>query len=152
MAHCDHALGQARWSLHAPGAVIVGGGRSAAEYRSRAGAFRRHGSCGGRAGHLAAFAGEFELRLLNSEHYPPDRVPWRITEPVGASAKAAACRCGEAWSILVHHRSSDRRLLIQGSAAPFPGALVHGIRAEVAYLGVGQLGLQSPDYIEQSLE
>jgi hypothetical protein len=62
--------------------------------------------------------------------------------------KASAYRCGEAWSTLVHHRPSGRRLLIQGSAGFAAGAL-GGRRAEVAYLGVGQLGVQPERYIRQ---
>jgi len=50
--------------------------------------------------------------------------------------KAAAYRCGETWSTFVHHRPSDRRLLIQGSAGFVKGALA-GRRADVVYLGVG---------------
>ena len=92
--------------------------------------------------------GPFDVRLLTSEHCPPDRFPGQITDPVVSPAKAAAYRCGEAWSTVVHHRPSDRKLLIQGSAGFVPGALA-GVRAEVAYLGVGQLGLQSRDYIAQ---
>ena len=61
-------------------------------------------------------------------------------------AKASAYRCGEAWSTLVHHTPSDRRLLIQGSAG-FRADALSGQRADVAYLGVGQLGVQSEDYI-----
>jgi L-ascorbate metabolism protein UlaG (beta-lactamase superfamily) len=60
--------------------------------------------------------------------------------------KASAYRCGEAWSALVHHQSSDRRLLIQGSAGFVRGALAHQ-RADVVYLGVGQLGLQPETYL-----
>ena len=60
--------------------------------------------------------------------------------------KASAYKCGEAWSTLVHHRPSDRRLLIVGSAGFVPGALA-GQRAEVVYLGVGQLGLQPEQYL-----
>jgi L-ascorbate metabolism protein UlaG (beta-lactamase superfamily) len=60
--------------------------------------------------------------------------------------RASAYRCGEAWSTLLHHRPSDRRLLIQGSAGFTAGALA-GCRAEVAYLGVGQLGVQPERYI-----
>ena len=59
--------------------------------------------------------------------------------------KVSAYRCGEAWSTLVHHRPSDRRLLIQGSAG-FVKGLLAGQRAEVVYLGVGQLGLQPERY------
>lgn len=60
--------------------------------------------------------------------------------------KASAYRCGEAWSTLVHHRPSGRRLLIQDSAGFVSGALA-GYRADAAYLSVGQLGLQPPSYL-----
>ena len=50
--------------------------------------------------------------------------------------------------MLVHHRPGDRRLLIQGSAGFLPGALA-GQQAEVAYLGVCQLGVQPQRYIKQ---
>lgn len=90
--------------------------------------------------------GPFEITLVESHHCPPDRFPGEITEPVVPPAKASAYRCGEAWSTLIHHTPSDRRLLIQGSAGFLPGAL-DGRRAEVAYLGVGQLGVQSESYI-----
>ena len=43
-----------------------------------------------------------------------------ITEPVVPPVKASAYKCGEAWSTLVHHRPSDRRLLIVGSAGFVP--------------------------------
>lgn len=92
--------------------------------------------------------GEFEVTLIESEHCPPDRYPGTITEPVRPPVKTSAYRCGEAWSTLLHHRVSGRRLLIQGSAGFRPGSLV-GRRAEVVYLGVGQLGVQPVSYIER---
>lgn len=46
---------------------------------------------------------------------------------------------------------SDRRLLIQGSAGFLPGAL-DGSRADIVYLGIGQLGVQPQDYIEHYWE
>jgi L-ascorbate metabolism protein UlaG (beta-lactamase superfamily) len=95
--------------------------------------------------------GPFAVTLIESHHCPPDRFPGRITTPVVPPAKASAFRCGEAWSTLIHHTPSDRRLLIQGSAGFLPGALV-GCRADIAYLGVGQLGVQPQAYIEQYWE
>ncbi len=92
--------------------------------------------------------GSFGVTLVESEHCPPDRFPGVITTPVVPPAKASAYRCGEAWSVLVEHRPSHRRLLIQGSAGFSPGALA-GRRAEVAYLGVGQLGMQPDRYIQR---
>jgi L-ascorbate metabolism protein UlaG (beta-lactamase superfamily) len=90
--------------------------------------------------------GAFDLTLIESHHSPPDRFPGTITEPVVPPVKAAAYRCGEAWSALVHHRSSGRRLLIQGSAGFVQGSLA-GQQADVAYLGVGQLGVQPESYL-----
>ena len=92
--------------------------------------------------------GSFGVTLVASEHCPPDRFPGVITTAVIPPARASAYRCGEAWSMLVHHRPSGHRLLIQGSAGFLPGALA-GRRADVAYLGVGQLGVQPRRYIEQ---
>ena len=92
--------------------------------------------------------GAFDVTLIASDHCPPDRFPGAITTPIVPPARASAYRCGETWSTVVCHRSSGRRLLIQGSAGFVPGAL-KGRRAEVAYLGVGQLGLQPEVYIRQ---
>jgi L-ascorbate metabolism protein UlaG (beta-lactamase superfamily) len=90
--------------------------------------------------------GAFEITLVKSRHSAPDRFPGEITAPVIPPVKASAYRCGEAWSMLVHHRPSDRRLLIQGSAGFVKGALA-GQHADVVYLGVGQLGLQAEPYL-----
>ena len=89
--------------------------------------------------------GGFSLTMIASAHCPPDRFPGEITEPVVPPAKAGAYKCGEAWSILVEHACSHR-LLIQGSAGYVEGALA-GRRAEVAYLGIGQLGKQDEAYM-----
>ncbi len=89
--------------------------------------------------------GAFEVTLVESRHSPPDRFPGEIVTPVTPPVRMSAYRCGEAWSTLVHHRPSGRRLLIQGSAGFVKGALA-GQRADVVYLGVGQLGLQPRGY------
>jgi L-ascorbate metabolism protein UlaG (beta-lactamase superfamily) len=90
--------------------------------------------------------GAFDVTLIKSRHSSPDRFPGEITEPLIPPVKASAYRCGEAWSMLVHHRPSDRRLLIQGSAGFIKDSLA-GQRADVVYLGVGQLGLQAEQYL-----
>jgi L-ascorbate metabolism protein UlaG (beta-lactamase superfamily) len=90
--------------------------------------------------------GAFDVTLIVGEHCPPDRFPGPITAPVRPPVRASAYRCGEAWSTLVHHRPSGRRLLIVGSAGFVPGALA-GQHAEVVYLGVGQLGRQPERYL-----
>ncbi len=90
--------------------------------------------------------GAFDVTLIESRHSPPDRFPGEISAPVIPPVRASAYRCGEAWSTLVHHRSSGRRLLIQGSAGFVKGALT-GRRADVVYLGVGQLGVLPQAYL-----
>ncbi|MFL6061585.1 MAG: MBL fold metallo-hydrolase [Marmoricola sp.] len=94
--------------------------------------------------------GPWSITLVESHHCPPDRFPGTIDTPVRTPVKASAYRCGEAWSILVQHREG-RSLLIQGSAGYVPGALV-GRRAEVVYLGIGQLGVQPEEYITEYWE
>ena len=139
--HFDHAL-DAPVVAARTGAVLAGG-------TSAANLGRGYGLAEDRLlivtpGDPARF-GTFRLTWVVSEHCPPDRYPGTITEPVIPPARARAYRCGEAWSILVEH-DSGRTALVQGSAGFVPGVLA-GHQAQVAYLGIGQLGLQSEDYI-----
>ncbi|WP_101523585.1 MBL fold metallo-hydrolase [Nocardioides houyundeii] len=142
--HYDHAMDSATVALRT-GAVLVGG-------TSAAHIARGHGLPSSRIVTAEAgtphVLGSFEVTLVAGEHCPPDRYPGTITAPVLRDAKASAYKCGEAWSTLVHHLPSGRRLLVQGSAGCVPGALA-GHAAEVAYLGIGQLGLMDADYTER---
>jgi L-ascorbate metabolism protein UlaG (beta-lactamase superfamily) len=139
--HFDHALDSAVVAERT-GALLVGGesaaniGRGAGLPEERLRVVRSGDSLG---------LGAFEVTWVESGHCPPDRYPGDISHPVVPPAKAATFRCGEAWSMLVGH-SSGRTALIQGSAGYVPGALA-GRRADVAYLGVGQLGVQDEEYI-----
>jgi L-ascorbate metabolism protein UlaG (beta-lactamase superfamily) len=140
--HYDHAMDSAVVAERT-GALLVGG-TSAAQVG------RGHGLSDDRLvvatpGTPLTF-GAYDVTLVESEHCPPDRVPGVITEPVAPPVRASAYKCGEAWSMLVHHRPTDRRMLIVGSAGFVRGALT-GYRAEVVYLGVGQLGLQPESYL-----
>jgi L-ascorbate metabolism protein UlaG (beta-lactamase superfamily) len=92
-----------------------------------------------------ATAGAFTLTFVEGAHCPPDRMPGAITAPVVPPVRAGAYRCGEAWSLLVRH-TSGRTALVQASAGFVPQAL-SGHRAEVAYLGVGQLGIHDEGYL-----
>ncbi len=140
--HVDHAL-DSPLVAERTGALLVGG-------ESAANIGRGYGLPEDRL--VVAAPGEpirlssYDVTLIESKHSPPDRFPGVITAPVIPPVKASAYRCGEAWSTLVHHRPSDRRLLIQGSAGFVDGALA-GHRADVVYLGVGQLGRQPRKYL-----
>jgi L-ascorbate metabolism protein UlaG (beta-lactamase superfamily) len=140
--HFDHAMDSAVVAERT-GACVVGG-TSAVQVGLG------HGLPGDRL--VVAAPGEpislgaYDVSLIEARHCPPDRFPGVITEPVVPPVKVSAYKCGEAWSTLVRHRPSERRLLIVGSAGFVRGALA-GQRAEVVYLGVGQLGLQPEQYL-----
>jgi L-ascorbate metabolism protein UlaG (beta-lactamase superfamily) len=140
--HYDHALDSAVVTGRT-GAKLVGG-ESAANI-GRGYELPEERLVVAKSGEPMTF-GAYEVTLIESEHSPPDRYPGDITEPLVPPAKASAYRCGEAWSILVQHRPTDRRLLVQGSAGFVRGAL-SGQQAEAVYLGVGQLGLLPEQYM-----
>ncbi len=141
--HFDHVMDSALVAERT-GAQLVGG-------ESAANVGRGHGLPEDRI--VVTVSGEpvrlgaYEVTLIESHHSPPDRFPGAIDAPVTPPVKVSAYRCGEAWSTLVHHRPTGRRLLIQGSAGFVKGSLV-GHRAEVVYLGVGQLGVLPTSYLE----
>lgn len=87
------------------------------------------------------------ITFIEAEHCPPDRYPGTITAPVTPPVRVTAYRCGETWS-LIHRHDSGTSTLIQGSAGHRVGALA-GQQAEVAYLGIGQLGVQPDDYVRE---
>ena len=140
--HIDHVMDSALVADRT-GAQLVGG-------ESAANVGRGHGLPEDRLVVAASgdpiTLGAFDVTLIESHHCPPDRFPGIIDAPLVPPVRASAYRCGEAWSALIHHRPSGRRLLIQGSAGYVAGAL-DGQAAEVAYLSVGQLGLQPRSYL-----
>jgi L-ascorbate metabolism protein UlaG (beta-lactamase superfamily) len=142
--HYDHVLDSAVVAERT-GAVLLGG-------TSAANVGRGHGLPSERVvvaePGVTTRWGHYDVTMIPSEHCPPDRYPGRIDAPVVPPARVAAYRCGEAWSILVEHRPSQRRALVMGSAGYREGAL-RGQEAEVVYLGVGQLGIQTDAYIRR---
>ena len=140
--HIDHVMDSALVADRT-GARLVGG-------ESAANVGRGHGLPEDRI--VVASSGEpiqlgaYDVTLIESHHCPPDRFPGVIGEPLVPPVRASAYRCGEAWSTLVHHRQSGRRLLIQGSAGFVKGALADQ-RADAVYLSVGQLGLHPRSYL-----
>jgi len=140
--HYDHALDSA-FVAQRTDAVVVGG-------ESAANIARGHGLPDDRIvvatpGTPMSF-GSYLITMFESHHCPPDRFPGTIDTPVAVRDKTTAYRCGEAWSIFVAHEPSGRRALVQGSAGYVEGALA-GQQAEVVYLGIGQLGIQSREYM-----
>jgi L-ascorbate metabolism protein UlaG (beta-lactamase superfamily) len=140
--HFDHALDSALVAERT-GAQLIGG-TSAAQLG------RGHGLPESRVRTVTSgdtlTVGAYDLTLVESGHCPPDRFPGAIERPVTPPVRTQAYRCGEAWSVLLRHRSTARSLLIVGSAGFVPGAL-RGEHADVVYLGVGQLGRQPERYL-----
>ncbi|WP_067430357.1 MBL fold metallo-hydrolase [Nocardioides jensenii] len=145
-SHFDHAMDSAVVAERT-GAKLVGGS-------STMNIGRGHGLPASRLDQVAPDEdrtyGDFTVTLIESHHCPPDRFPGPIDAPLPTPARASAYRCGEAWSTLVRHASGPS-MLVQGSAGFVPGAL-DGREAEVVYLGVGQLGIQSADYLRSFWE
>lgn len=139
--HFDHALDSAAVAVRT-GATLVGG--ESAAHIGRGGGLPADRINVVTSGQRLTF-GSFTLTFVASAHCPPDRYPGAISAPVAPPARVTAYRCGEAWSILVEH-TSGRTALVQGSAGYVPGSL-DGLHADVAYLGVGQLGLCDDDYV-----
>lgn len=140
-SHFDHALDSAVVA-HRTGAQLIGGTSTA--NIGRGGGLPKDRITVAESG-TPLTLGDWTLTLIESDHCPPDRYPGEIVKPVVTPARASAYRCGEAWSILVDHVSGPSTL-IQGSAGFVPGSL-SGQRAQVVYLGIGQLGLQSEEYL-----
>lgn len=140
--HYDHVLDSAVVAART-GAQLIGG-QSAAQVGGGHGLPADRMITAADGGSVAI--GNFDLTLFDTGHCPPDRFPGAIDTPVAPPVRVSAYRCGEAWSIIVGHRPSGQRLLIVGSAGFRPGALA-GQRADVVYLGVGQLGLQPEQYL-----
>jgi L-ascorbate metabolism protein UlaG (beta-lactamase superfamily) len=144
--HHDHALDSAVVAK-LTGATVVGG-KSAANIARGGGLPEAQISVVGH-GDVTMFGG-FRVRHVPSKHSCPDLVPGTIEKPLRPPARLWAYKCGEAWSMLIQHGSPpDRRTaLVHGSAGYVPGAL-RGRRADVVYLGVGQLGRRRPAHIER---
>jgi L-ascorbate metabolism protein UlaG (beta-lactamase superfamily) len=139
--HYDHALDSAVVARRT-GAVLAGG-RSAANLGRGAGLPEDRIRVVEPDAPIAL--GSFTVTPVVSDHCPPDRYPGEITGPVTPPVRASAYRCGEAWSLVVAH-ASGRTALVQGSAGFVEGSL-EGHSADVAYLGVGQLGVQDEQYV-----
>lgn len=140
--HIDHALDSAEVAART-GALLVGGSSTANIGRGQG--LSEDRLIVATPGEPMALGG-YDVTLIESSHCPPDRYPGTVDAPVVPPVRASAYRCGQSWSILLAHRVSGRELLICGSAGFRAGALA-GQRAEIAYLGIGQLGLQPRDYL-----
>lgn len=93
--------------------------------------------------------GALGVTLIEGVHHPGDHYPGAVKEPLVPPARPRAWATGACYSIFIEHADGDSRhsLLIQASSNYLPGML-RGYRAEVIYLGIGQLGKDSDEFRE----
>ncbi|MGW2741271.1 MBL fold metallo-hydrolase [Streptomyces sp. NPDC001450] len=138
--HYDHALDAPVWCLET-GADLVGSestanvGRGVGVPESALKVVR---------GGDALTYGRFELTFLDSVHSPGDHYPGTVDQPLVPPARARAWKTGTAFSVHVSHPRGS--VLLHASANHRPGMLADH-QADVVYLGVGNLGRQSPEFV-----
>jgi L-ascorbate metabolism protein UlaG (beta-lactamase superfamily) len=139
-SHYDHALDAPVWALET-GADLIGSASTANLGRGLAvpeNALRVVTD-----GQTLRY-GRFELTFVHSVHSPGDRYPGVIEQPLTPPARAGAWRSDTSYSVLVTHPRG--RILLHASANWRPGAL-HGHQADVVYLGIGELGKRSEQFV-----
>jgi L-ascorbate metabolism protein UlaG (beta-lactamase superfamily) len=139
-SHYDHAMDAPEVALQT-GALLVGSESTANV--GRGGGLPEARIVARRPGDVLTF-GRFTITLLQSWHVPSPFTGGEITAPLVPPVRANAYLEGTSFAILIEH--DGRRLLINASAGFVPGALA-GRRADVVFLGIGQLGKQSPSYM-----
>ena len=87
--------------------------------------------------------GAFTVRVFETPHSPGDTFPGTIDEPLRLPARASALRTGACFSFHIAH--PDGSMVIVPSANFTPGTF-EGLSADVAYLGIGALGRQKPEF------
>lgn len=97
-----------------------------------------------RTGDMMTF-GRFRITLLLGRHVPSPFTGGEIAEPLKPPVRANAYLEGGSFMVLVEH--GDRRMLINASAGFVPDAM-NGRKADVVFLGTGQLGKRPASYME----
>jgi len=87
--------------------------------------------------------GRFTVTLLPSRHAPTGFTGGVIDRPLKPPVRAFEYKEGQSYAVLVQHGAKS--LLINGSAGFVPGALAN-VRADVAMLGIGTLGMRDEAY------
>jgi len=95
--------------------------------------------------------GRWTLTFIASRHVPlpilRDGVVETIDAPLVPPAHSLRWREGQTWAIVVEHPAAAP-MLVLGSAGFVPEAL-QGLRAGTVFLGVGNAGKQSPQYLSR---
>ena len=90
--------------------------------------------------------GKFKITFISAVHSPHGLFEGEISEPIQVPTRSKDYKMGECYSLLLEH--SGNALLIHGSAGFIPNSLDQ-VKADVIYLGIGTLGMQSKFYKEE---
>jgi L-ascorbate metabolism protein UlaG (beta-lactamase superfamily) len=135
-SHYDHAMDAPEVAAQT-GAVLVGSESTANV--GRGWGLPEANIAARRPGDIMTF-GRFTVTLLQSRHVPSPFTGGEITAPLVPPVRANAYLEGTSFAVQIEH--DGRHLLVNASAGFVPGALA-GRRADVVFLGIGQLGKQS---------
>lgn len=91
--------------------------------------------------------GPLRVRVLEGVHSPGDVAPGEIEGPLAMPAPCKALRTGRCYSFLVEHRG--RRLFVHPSANYVKGRLGGLGEVDWLFLGVGVLGKQPGEFMEE---
>ena len=141
-SHYDHAMDAPEVAART-GAVLVGSESTANV--GRGWGLPEANIAARRPGDIMTF-GRFTVTLLQSRHVPSRFTGGEIAAPLVPPVRANAYLEGTSFAVQIEH--DGRRLLVNASAGFVPGALA-GRRADVVFLGIGQLGKQSLSYMAE---
>lgn len=88
--------------------------------------------------------GRFRITLLPGGHVPSPFIGGEITEPLKPPVRANEYLEGGSFALLIEHRG--RSMLVNASAGFTPDAM-RGRKADVVFLGIGQLGKRPASYM-----
>jgi L-ascorbate metabolism protein UlaG (beta-lactamase superfamily) len=141
-SHYDHAM-DAPDVARRTGALLVGSESTA--NIARGVGFDESRFRLARSGEPMSF-GRFRVTMIRARHFPHGMAMGEITQPLVPPASAMDYLEGGSYSVVFEH--PDGTILVQGSAGWEGGALA-GVRADVAFLGVGGLGTRDRAYMEE---
>lgn len=139
-SHYDHAMDSPEVAART-GAVLVGSDSTA--NIGRGWGLPENRIAIRHAGDVMSF-GRFRITLLQGEHVPSPFTGGQIDAPLKPPVRTKDYLEGGSFAVLIEH--GDRRILVNASAGFAPGA-VKGRKADVVFLGVGQLGKRPASYM-----
>ena len=87
--------------------------------------------------------GRFQITFIRSQHAPTFLTGGTIDEPLIPPVRTNQYKEGTSFSVLIKH---DEKSLLIHSSAGFVDAALKGQHADVVFLGIGSLGVQSNSY------